>query len=152
MNPPAPTGRFSQYIGLPGGISAEEALERADERLLAHRDVAMGVIDAAIDDLKRLGSDPQCAAPLRAAGDKISSMAGMFGLGDLARAGTSLCDLLDLLAQQNSWDTVCVELHRTAIPLIRRFPGDEARPLLEGLASLVSKRKARTSPQLSDLP
>ena len=143
--------RLSKIIKQPGGTTVGGALKDAKRNVQKLRlecvieiDAKLGQIqrqfgqaaqrpaDAEIDEFYRLSND-------------IVATAGLFDLGELGEAAFSLCELLDRLRGSEQWDWPAVEVHLSALTLLRRATPDapENQPVLEGLRKLTARVDAR---------
>jgi hypothetical protein len=75
----------------------------------------------------------------------IVGMAGLFDLTALGEAAFSLCELLDRLKSADQWDWPAVEVHLSALTLLRRASPEapENQHVLEGLRKLTARVDAR---------
>jgi hypothetical protein len=143
--------RLSKIIRQPGGTTVRGALKDAKRNLEKIRleciieiDAKLGLIqqkfgqaearpdEADVDELYRLSND-------------IVGMAGVFDMVELGEAAFSLCELLDRLKGADQWDWPAVEVHLSALTLLRRAKPEapENQHVLEGLRKLTARVDVR---------
>lgn len=143
--------RLSKIIRQPGGTTVKGALKDAKRNLekirlecIAEIDAKLGLIqqrfghaedrpnDAELDELYRFSND-------------IVGMAGLFDMPELGEAAFSLCELLDRLKNNGEWDWPAVEVHLSALTLLRRATqgAEENQAVLRGLRKLTARVDAR---------
>lgn len=137
-------------VALRGGITAAEALSRADEALDPYRGEALVVIDALLGEMAaRFGPG--------AAGREVEDLEDLYMLASrvidasigLSEAGVdrtahALCTLVDLSLENGVRDWEAIEVHIEALRLLRRhghsFSPAEQDRVLDGLKTVTSKR------------
>lgn len=134
---------LNRFLGLPGGITAAQAEERADWRLELVRTRAESQLRGwlcELEEKRRLMQAPPDADAREAMQNlscNIAGLAGTFGRTELSEAALLFCHFLDQLGE--SWDGETVEVHVTGMRLL--FDGHEAgaeerRRVIEGLDRL----------------
>jgi hypothetical protein len=107
MNRPisfTPDQRLTALLRRPGGLSAEEAVRRANERLAAIRNRCVSGLDDKIDALVQ-ACRPDTGVSrdqIIALASEIFAVASLFNARDVAHASGCMCDLL-LLADETEW-------------------------------------------------
>lgn len=137
--------RLTRFIDLPDGLAVDEALAQADAGLESHRQAALQVIDQALGELADAGSQASAEALARLS-DSIGSLAGMFQLDALCRAAKRLGDIVRLLHERRAANPDLIDLHITALRIIRAQPdGQGAAELLKGLDQIAAREARRAS-------
>jgi hypothetical protein len=143
--------RLSKIIRQPGGTTVRGALKDAKRNLEKIRLECVAEIDAKLALIQqRLGGavdrpdDSEIDEVYRFSND-IVGMAGLFDLTELGEAAFSLCDLLDRLKGVDQWDGPAVEVHLSALTLLRRATPAAAanQDVLRGLRKLTARVDAR---------
>jgi hypothetical protein len=143
--------RLSKIIKQPGGTTVRGALKDAKRNLeqirrecIAEIDVKLGLIQKALGPTDARPEDAELDALYRLSND-IVGMAGVFDMAELGEAAFSLCELLDRLKTADQWDRPAVEVHLSALTLLRRAtPGaPENQDVLNGLRKLAARVDAR---------
>lgn len=136
--------RLAKMIREPGGVKLNEAVRQAEENLKSVQDSCLEALDGYLAEIERLhregGAKPSEAAKasIYQLANDIHGMAGVFGLGDLGRAAFSLCELVDRLCAAGRWNAASVEVHLSALRLLRQ-PGGDHGDMLEGLRRVVAR-------------
>jgi hypothetical protein len=145
------TSRLSKIIKQPGGTTVRGALKDAKLNLEKMRLECVIEIDAKLGEIQqRFGrahdrpADDQIDEFYRLSNDIVGT-AGLFDLTELGEAAFSLCELLDRLKSSDQWDGPAIEIHLSALTLLRRATPDapENQPVLEGLRKLTARVDAR---------
>ncbi len=137
-----PTHRIVSLLRRPGGITAVEACARAEKRVEAVRESSLAALDEKIAALASKADAP--TAQLYSAATEIYSVAGTFGLKELAEAAQSLCDLLSASSRDEKFQE-SVRVHVDAMRTLRRpeLSGDvNARAAVVAGLRRVATRKA----------
>jgi len=135
-----------------GGITASDAVARAERNLDAIRDNCLRVLDGKIAEIERLAGQPP-AVPgkddvkqIYSLGNEILGEAGALGLMEMSAVGRSLCELISLLEGVEKVDTRMIRVHIDAMKSLRRpeVRGDPKvrAAVLRGLQQLTSKVSA----------
>lgn len=131
--------RLARFLNVPGGISLEEAEERAAAKLETLRgrcELDMQSSLEAIGDYLRLlngAPSPALREELHRLSCCIVSLGGTFDRAALSKAGYSFCRLLDDMGEH--WDRTAVDVHFNAMRRLFAPDGDatmQAR-IVEGL-------------------
>ena len=131
---PAHTRRLSALVNRPGGITAEEAVRAAEERLDTIREASVQEIAVMLDRMCAIGSrcanedhpDPALRNELYTVSNTLVGVGGVFGMAELGEIAFSLCTLLDRLQQFKSWNTQAIQLHLNSLRVV--FSGDQDGP------------------------
>jgi hypothetical protein len=141
--------RLAKKLRAPGGITVDEALKRADQRLETVREKSLVALDSKIDAIARVAANRNIddAVDAAACAGEVFSLAGTFQLHELSQAAGSLHNLLLYGPQGEAtpWDAILV--HVNALRTLRRpeLSGDLAArtAVVQGLRR-VSERLKRT--------
>jgi hypothetical protein len=147
--------RLSCLAFEPGGVTAAEAIKRAESAVAANSGACLVSLDANLAELDERYGGP--SAPL--AGDHqqlyklgltIVDMSIGFPGGGLDHAARSLCDLADLFGELGGWDRQAVEVHINVLKLLRsagdKMTPDQRRGMGDGLRKVVAKLVSRSDP------
>lgn len=113
-----PIHNLSNLLRRPGGLTASEAVDRADAAIESIRDRCVTRVDERINalvELCRLNGEPLRQEVLAMASE-IYSIAALFDLREMARAAGSLCDLI-LLTQTDDPDPAETLSQKSAPPM-----------------------------------
>jgi HPt (histidine-containing phosphotransfer) domain-containing protein len=113
----APTNRVAELLRRPGGVTAAEACARAERRVEAVRESSLAALDEKITALAASGDTP--IAEIYSVATEIYSVAGTFGLKELAEAAQSLCELLNGAGRDDKFQD-SVRVHVDALRTLRR--------------------------------
>lgn len=138
-----------------GGITAQEAIKRADSALEELKPPSKADIDAAIAELEArfVGSRPEAggahAELLYAVSARIIDVSFCLPNSGIDRAARALCDLVDLSMERGVWDQQAVDVHIEALRMLRLMGENVAaaqrEAVLSGLDRVLKKRVAGTS-------
>jgi hypothetical protein len=143
--------RLSKIIRQPGGVTVKGALRDAKLNLEKIRlecileiDAKLGLIQQRFGQAQERPDEAELDELYRFSND-IVGMAGLFDMAELGEAAFSLCELLDRLKGADQWDWPAVEVHLSALTLLRRAkPGaPENQAVLGGLRKLTARVDAR---------
>lgn len=143
--------RLSKIIRQPGGTTVRGALKDAKRNLekirlecIAEIDAKLALIQQRFGQAQDRPEDIEMDELYRFSND-IVGMAGLFDMVELGEAAFSLCELLDRLKGADQWDWPAVEVHLSALTLLRRAtPGaTENQDVLRGLRKLTARVDAR---------
>jgi hypothetical protein len=143
--PSAPKRRgLSQFLNTDGGISARDALFRAELRIENARERVVAAIDTAIDAITKVAhtDEPNRMATLSENATTIASLAGFYGMMDLGRVAASLNKLLN----DGNPDSESLSLHVDALACLRRhedFSRETIEGILQGLEQISKRRLLR---------
>lgn len=138
-----PCEGLARFVDVKGGITADQALNRAELNLEFMKDKSLKVIDQSLAVLSgvRRSDGPEPSAETRRAwheeATSVAALAGTFGLRGLSAGARLMCDYLDLMDETRAWNRDGVALHYDALVCLRNESGtaDCAR-VLEGLKKL----------------
>lgn len=128
----------------PGGRLVREAERLAGEALNTHRDEAMAMISATLDELETVcaeaaeGSGPQ----VYTLGARVIDLAAFFDTGPLHDAAWSLCEVSDRMINAGIWHWPSIQVHLQAMRLIIASgcrTGRTSDTLLAGLRSIAQR-------------
>lgn len=135
--------RLAKLISQPGGASAQDLLARAEEKLEEIREPLLLSIDDSLEQLEALASPfavTHAPTMYRLASDLVgASLAER--LDGVARAGRSLCDLLDEPQADLALTQSAISVHLASLRLLHRRTASEVdqQPILEGLDRLLAR-------------
>lgn len=139
-----PEVRLKKIMDEPGGVSAEQALQRAKAGLESIREDCLGATDAKVAQLLGLATEGALGASekMYRLSNEIFAEAGAFGLGELSAVAHSLCSLI-AANEGGQLPRAAAMVHIEAMRALRRpeLAGDKAARMavLQGLRGLVSK-------------
>ena len=137
--------RLAKLIRKPGGVRLNDAVRQAEENLKSVQDSCLEALDGYLAEIERLhaegGAKPSDAAKasIYQLSNDIHGLAGVFGMGDLGHAAFSLCELVDRLRAADRWSAASVEVHLSALRLLRQIGGMDHGDILEGLHRVVAR-------------
>lgn len=117
--------RLAKTVVNKGGMTADEAIASAEERVEQVREPTLTDIDRALaeiyDDGERLRASRDEAALKRiyAASNRIIGVAGVFGLGELGEAAYSLCELVSRVQSGARFSWPMLGVHFDGLRLLR---------------------------------
>ena len=139
---------LSRFINIPGGLTVDQAHQRANAHLEFISDRALADVD---DNLACLGAYLALIReePPRVVRDELQrlstcivSLAGAFGREAMGKAAYSLCRLLDLGEERGFWDRSAIDVHYGALRALRHAHSASAEAhVLEGLRRVISRVK-----------
>jgi hypothetical protein len=135
-----PKQRLAQLLRTPGGPPAAEALAAARDNLTVLKPQCVGELKALLEQAEKTFAGLKAYDEAALAELYDASVRGI-GLGDLCGAGSvdvalhSLCDLLDHLQTQETYDAEAVGVHLRAWRLLitTELPPEGAEQVLAGL-------------------
>jgi hypothetical protein len=130
--------RLAKSVGAKGGMSASEALSRAQQAVNEMREPTIAEIDANLKEIYRLaehmkaagGFDEEALQQMYICGNRVVAMGGVFGLGELGKAAYSLCELVSRFQTLERFQHSMVQVHVDGLRLLRN-PGDHAPAIRE---------------------
>jgi len=138
--------RLAKLIREPGGAKVAEVLKRADENLDAIRAQCLDALDRHLEEITQLraSSGPAPSAAVKDAiyqlASDIHGVAGVFGLEALGEAAFSLCELADRLRRSDRWSQDAVDVHISALRLLRHPEGaGDSAQVLRGLYQVLGR-------------
>lgn len=141
--------KLAGMIDSAGGVSVGVALARARANIEAKRAEALVVVEAEIAALEAVpaptGPDDLPAGLDQAyrAATAVIDAAGPFGLGDLCRAASGLCDLIGAARPGEAFDWRVVIVHARSMRLLQALPleaAEERTRVLRGLDQMVERK------------
>jgi polyhydroxyalkanoate synthesis regulator phasin len=117
--------RLAKTVVTKGGLSADEAIAAADERVEQVRQPTLDDIDRALSEIQALGEtlrEPEPAALQRmyVEANRIVAVAGVFGLGQLGEAAYSLCELISRFQGGGRFSRPMIAVHLDGLKLLRQ--------------------------------
>jgi len=142
--------RLSTLAFTPGGISAKDALARADVAIEKMRDPALAAIDQTLAEMEaRFGAaaanrDNEPPEDLYILSSNIIDAAVCVRQTSIDQAAKAMCDLVDLSGEMGVWDWEAVDLHLSSLRMLR-LAGEsmserERMAVLDGLLKVTRKR------------
>lgn len=135
--------KLSSVIDRPGGISVGVALSRARANIESRRSQATAVLEIEISGLEGVAAPTtledqafRLQEAYRAANGVIDA-ASPFGLADLCRAASGLCDMIDSARPDLMFDWRVVTVYARALRLLQTLPLDQAETRSTVLDSLM---------------
>ncbi len=140
------TNRLAEVVRRPGGRTVREAVAGAEARIADIRDDCLATLEdkrARLQPLVQAAKDTpggEAVAALYDLANQIFSLAGAFGLPDLAEAAYGLCELVDDTGERGSinWSAVDVQVNGVWFLASVASAQDPARraAILQGLRDL----------------
>lgn len=136
-----PEVRLKKLLAEPGGMTAGEAIERADAKLEEIRGDCLSAVDDKLTELSALvkSDQPERGARMYRCANEIFAEAGTFGLAELSAAAHSLCSLL-ARTEDTKVPEASVKVHIDAMRALRNpdVAGNKAAraAVLSGLRGL----------------
>lgn len=144
-----PPNRLAAMIKDRGGILAKDAVAAAEANVEALRESSLASLDAALEAIEaRFGP----AAQGRASEDfealytmtlKIVDVSGFAADAGVDEAAVSLCALADACAEAQAWRWDAVDVHLSALRLLRNvgasLPAEQRRGMLDGLHKVAQR-------------
>jgi hypothetical protein len=145
-----PKTRLSELIGRLGGISREDAVEKAKIELESMRGKSDEVILESVAALEEIILHPETGnaysrkqmVEILQLADQIVTLAGTFGYVALDKATRSLCDVTDGLLRAKRNDIASIHVHiraiRMVVPGAAPLPPEIVEQLLSELAKILA--------------
>ncbi|HVY83742.1 MAG TPA: hypothetical protein VG943_01305 [Caulobacterales bacterium] len=138
-----PKLQIYEILDKPGGITVEQALQRADRAIEQHRDRATEALRENIAKLEAMVRERGAPNPdaVYALATFAVDIAGVYA-PPLCRASQSLCELVHRLKAVGKWDWAAVAVHVSSMRLLMDMgAGMEAsvQSVLDGLGAVVAK-------------
>src|SRR5690606_30372381 len=112
--------RLARAVSTVGGMTIEDALEKAAQAVENMREECMDALDAKIAEIDAVTkSGKPDVARVYALANEILNEAGAFGLSELSEAGRSLCELTSNWRDRTS-DMEPIRVHVVAMKSLRR--------------------------------
>lgn len=150
-----PSNRLKKLVGAPGGVSAADAIARAEQRLEVISESCLAGIDAKIEELSVLSSSRGASGQSSLIIDRIYQISneifaegGVFGRVALSTAAHSLCDLTGPgnASDATVWDAI--DVHVQSMRVLRRSDVETSdqmcRAVLDGLRTVAKRSQDRT--------
>lgn len=137
-----PEVRLKKLLQEPGGITAQTALERADNNVESIRESCLEAVDVKIEALSEAANaqQPDWVAKVYKSANEVFAEAGTFGLIELSAAAHSLCTLT---ASKEKAPLAAVRVHIDAMRVLRKpeLAGDKVArgAVLAGLRGMTAK-------------
>lgn len=133
---------LQRQMARPGGITIEEAVERAEQGLESQRERIMELLQAQVDLLNSLcrRRPPKADGKIYALASALVDMAGFLDIPPFYTAAYSLCEAAHQMTAANAWSWPEVEVHAHALTLILANDcqgGEAIDELLAGLHAVV---------------
>lgn len=143
-----PDNRLKNALSKTKGMSRNQAVKAATERLEVVRGISLAEVDRTLEeeivflsrDIRDV-EDPRIA-DLYSAANRIVAVAGIFDLTELGEASYSLCELITRLTDGGVWRREMVMVHSEAMQLLRhpQAQPEEARQALKtGLRKVLAQ-------------
>lgn len=132
---------LQRKMARPGGITATEALARAEEGLALHRARALLVLREKVDALIALSEAraPGSASEVYPLASALVDLSGYLEVPPFYAAAYGLCDVADRMTAAGIWSWPSVEVHARALSLILADDcreGEGTERLLAGLRTV----------------
>ncbi len=129
---------LQRQMARPGGITIEEAVERAEQGLESQRDRIMELLQAQVDLLSSLcrRRPARADAKVYALGSALVDMAGFLDIPPFYTAAYSLCETAHQMTAAKAWSWPEVEVHAHALTLILANDCQTSEAIEELLAGL----------------
>ena len=121
---PAHTKRLANLVLRPGGITMNEAVAAAEQRLDGLRERGLSEMAATMDRMRmtasgvRPGADDRQGRELYTLSNSLVGVAGVFGKDGVGEIALSLCTLIERLLLAGQWDAAAVRLHLDSMRLL----------------------------------
>lgn len=152
-----PDNRLKNALSKTKGLSRNQAVKAATERLEVIRGISLEEIDRTLEEeIVVLSRDIRDAADPRvgelyAAANRIVAVAGIFELIELGEAGYSLCELITRLQDGGVWRREMVMVHAEAMALLRH-PSAQPEAARAALKAGLRKILAQVAPVAEEPP
>ncbi|MBL8536675.1 MAG: hypothetical protein JNM59_04665 [Hyphomonadaceae bacterium] len=139
-----PEVRLKKLLAESGGITAGQALDRANEGLESIREDCLAGVDEKLTQLTQLAasSEAERGKQMYRCANEIFAEAGAFGLAELSAAAHSLCSLLSNV-EDDRLPSSAIKVHIDAMRALRRpdVSGNAAAraAVLSGLRGLAKR-------------
>ena len=142
--------RLAKSMSAKGGMSASEALSRAQAAVNEIREPTIAAIDANLKEIYGLGEqlkaggafDEEALQQMYICANRVVAMGGVFGLGELGKAAYSLCELVSRFQTLERFQWQMVQVHLDGLRLLRT-PGDHPAAIRDEV--LAGLRQVATS-------
>lgn len=141
--------RLAKSVGAKGGMTAAEALSRAQAAVEEVREPSLAEIDSSLQQIYDLGDQMKAAdAPdeealqrIYVCANRVIAMGGVFGLGELGKAAYSLCELVSRFQTLDRFNYKMIQVHLDGLKLLRNpaaHPEAIRKEVLAGLHHLAT--------------
>jgi hypothetical protein len=135
---------LQRQMARPGGITIDEAVERAEQGLESHRNRIMEILQAQVDLLNSLcrRRPPKADSKIYALASALVDLAGFLEIPPFYTAAYSLCEATHQMTAAKTWSWPAVEVHAHALTLILANDcngGEAIDHLLAGLHAVVQR-------------
>ena len=135
--------RLAKSVVTSGGMSAAEALSKAQAAVEEVREPTLAEIDASLGEIYGLGEQMKAEGPgedalqrMYVCANRVVAMGGVFGLGELGQAAYSLCELVSRFQTLDRFHFTMVQVHLDGLKLLRSPADHPAAIRQEVLAGL----------------
>lgn len=152
-----PDNRLKNALSKTKGLSRNQAVQAATERLEVVRGISLAEVDRTLEEeIVFLSRDIKDAADPRvgdlySAANRIVAVAGIFELTELGEAGYSLCELITRLQDGGVWRREMVMVHAEAMSLLRH-PSAQPEAARVALKTGLRKILAQVAPVAEEPP
>jgi hypothetical protein len=152
-----PDNRLKNALSKTKGMSRNQAVKNATERLELVRGISLAEVDRTLEEeivvLSReiRDVDDPRVADLYTAANRIVAVAGIFDLTELGEASYSLCELITRLTDGGVWRREMVMVHSEAMQLLRH-PSAQPEEARQALKTGLRKVLAQVAPVEPDPP
>ena len=140
--------RLAKSVVSSGGMSAAEALSKAQAAVEEVREPTLAEIDSSLGEIYGLGAQMKAEAPgedalqrMYVCANRVVAMGGVFGLGELGQAAYSLCELVSRFQTLERFHFNMVQVHLDGLKLLRspaEHPTAIRQEVLAGLRQLAT--------------
>ena len=152
-----PDNRLKNALSKTKGLSRNQAVQAATERLEVVRGISLEEIDRTLEEeIVFLSRDIKDVADARvpqlySAANRIVAVAGIFELTELGEASYSLCELVTRLTDGGIWRREMVMVHAEAM-LLLRHPAAQPEAARVALKTGLRKILAQVAPAAEEPP
>ena len=143
--------RLAKSISARGGMTAAEALSRAQAAVEEVREPTLAEIDASLLEIYEIGDrlkaadapDEEALQRMYVCANRVVAMGGVFGLGELGQAAYSLCELVSRFQTLDRFHYKMIQVHLDGLKLLRNptaHPEAIRKEVLEGLRLVATCR------------
>lgn len=139
-----PPNRLAAMIKERGGVLAKDAIAAAEANVETLRDSSLAALDEALEAIEaRFGPVGEDFETLYTMTLKIIDVAGFAADAGVDEAAVSLCALVDGCAEAGAWRWDAVDVHISALRLLRNvgasLPAEQRRGMLDGLHKVAQR-------------
>jgi hypothetical protein len=141
--------RLAKSVSSRGGMTAAEALSRAQAAVEEVREPSLAEIDSSLKQIYELGdqmeaadaADEEALQRMYVCANRVVAMGGVFGLAELGKAAYSLCELISRFQTLDRFNYKMIRVHQDGLRLLRN-PADHPeairKEVLAGLHHLAT--------------